>query len=197
MFITIEGGEGCGKSTLCKCLSEELKRSNREHIITREPGGIESSEQIRSIIMNYPLDRKSEVLLFAAARNEHLQNKILPALAANKIVICDRYIDSSLAYQGHAQGLGIEQVLKINEYVVANHFPDLTFWIDMEVEDALNRISDEREINRFDQMNLDFHYKVREGYQLLSKRYPQRYIKLDGNLTTEQLVSKVLKYIDA
>ncbi len=194
-FISLEGGEGCGKSTLCLRLNELLEEKGIEHIITREPGGIASSEDIRSIIMEHELDRKSEVLLFAAARNEHLQQKILPALEADKFVICDRYIDSSLAYQGYAQGLGIDNVLNINEYVVGNNFPHITFWLDMEVEDALARITNEREINRFDKKTTKFHEDVRAGYEQLMNRYPERFVKLDATLSTEELAAIVLEKI--
>lgn len=194
-FISLEGGEGCGKSTLCLRLNELLEEKGIEHIITREPGGIASSEDIRSIIMEHELDRKSEVLLFAAARNEHLQQKILPALEADKFVICDRYIDSSLAYQGYAQGLGIDNVLNINEYVVGNNFPNITFWLDMEVEDALARITNEREINRFDKKTTKFHEDVRAGYEQLMNRYPERFVKLDATLSTEELAAIVLEKI--
>ncbi len=192
-FISLEGGEGCGKSTLCLRLNELLEEKGIEHIITREPGGIASSEEMRSIIMNHELDRKSEVLLFAAARNEHLQQKILPALEAGKFVICDRYIDSSLAYQGYAQGLGIENVLNINEYVVGDNFPHITFWLDMDVEKALARITADREVNRFDQKKKQFHDDVRTGYGKLMEMYPERFVKLDANLSTEELANIVLE----
>lgn len=194
-FITIEGGEGCGKSTLCLHLNKLLEAKKIDHIITREPGGIPASEEIRGIIMNHEIERKSEVLLFAAARNEHLNQKILPALAQGKIVICDRYVDSSLAYQGYAQGLGIESVLNINKYVIGDNFPHITFWLDMEVEDALARITDEREVNRFDQKATKFHQDVRTGYGILMEMYPERYIKLDANKPVEQLAEEVLKVI--
>lgn len=194
-FISLEGGEGCGKSTLCLRLNELLEEKNIEHIITREPGGITSSEEIRSIIMNHELDRKSEVLLFAAARNEHLTQKIIPALEADKFVICDRYVDSSLAYQGYALGLGIENVLSINEYVIGDKFPDITFWLDMDVEEALARITNEREINRFDRKAKKFHEDVRAGYQKLMDMYPDRYVKLDANLPTEELAKIVMDTI--
>lgn len=194
-FITIEGGEGCGKSTLCLRLNELLEEKNIEHVITREPGGIASSEEMRAIIMNHELDRRSEVLLFAAARNEHLIQKILPALNAGKYVICDRYVDSSLAYQGYAQGLGIDNVLRINEYVIGNNFPKLTFWLDMEVEEALARITNDREINRFDQKATKFHEDVRAGYAKLEEMYPERFIRLDATKTVEQLAAEVLEYI--
>lgn len=192
-FVTIEGGEGCGKSTLCLRLNEMLNQANIDHIITREPGGIKPSEEMREIIFGNILDRKSEVLLFAAARNEHLIQKVLPALKDDKIVICDRYVDSSLAYQGHAQGLGIDQVLEINQYVIGDNFPHITFLLDMDVEEALARITNEREINHYDQKELKFHEDVRAGYQILMERYPQRYIKLDASKSIEELAQIVFE----
>lgn len=194
-FITIEGGEGCGKSTLCLHLNKLLEAKNIDHIITREPGGIPASEEIRAVIMNHEIARKSEVLLFAAARNEHLTQKILPALEQGKYVICDRYVDSSLAYQGYAQGLGIDNVLNINKYVIGDNFPHITFWLDMDVEEALSRITDVREINRFDQKATKFHEDVRKGYGVLMDMYPDRYIRLDATKPVEQLAEEVLKAI--
>ncbi len=194
-FISLEGGEGCGKSTLCLRINELLKERGIGHIITREPGGIKSSEEMRSIIMDNELDRKSEVLLFAAARNEHLKQKIIPALEADKFVICDRYIDSSLAYQGHAQGLGIDSVLSINEYVIGDNFPHITFWLDMDVDAALARINNDREVNRFDKKAKQFHQDVREGYDILMKMYPERYIKLDATKSVDELANIVLEKI--
>ncbi len=194
-FITIEGGEGCGKSTLCLRINELLNERNIDNIITREPGGISASEQIRAVIMDNEIDRKSEVLLFAAARNEHLRQKILPALSSNKYVICDRYVDSSLSYQGYAQNVGIDSVLQINEYVIGDNLPKYTFWLDMDVEDALARITTEREINRFDKKALDFHHQVREGYRVLSEMFPERYIKLDATLETDELANIVIDKI--
>lgn len=194
-FITIEGGEGCGKSTLCLRLNELLKEQKIDHIITREPGGIKASEEMRNVIFDNLLDRKSEVLLFAAARNEHLIQKILPALDQGKLVICDRYIDSSLAYQGYAQGLGIENVLNINEYVIGDNFPKLTFWLDMDVNAALSRITAEREINHFDRKAEKFHLDVRQGYQTLMNMYPDRIVKLDATKSIDELAEIVLTHI--
>lgn len=194
-FFTIEGGEGTGKSTLCVRINQLLTERGIDNIISREPGGIQASEEIRAVIMNHELIKKSEVLLFAAARLEHLENKILPALASDKIVICDRYIDSSLAYQGEAQGLGIDEVLTINKYAIGDNFPEKTFLLDMDVEQALNRITSEREINRFDKRELQFHQAVREGYHKLAQMYPKRFVVLDGNLPTNQLAEIVLEHI--
>lgn len=194
-FISLEGGEGCGKSTLCLRLNELLEEKNIDHIITREPGGIKASEEMRNVIFDNLLDRKSEVLLFAAARNEHLIHKILPALDAGKLVICDRYIDSSLAYQGHAQGLGIDSVLNINEYVIGDKFPDITFWLDMDVKQALARITNDREVNHFDQKAEQFHQDVRDGYGILMERYPERFIKLDATKSVDELAQIVLEKI--
>lgn len=194
-FFTIEGGEGTGKSTLCVRINQLLTERGIDNIISREPGGIQASEEIRAVIMNHELIKKSEVLLFAAARLEHLENKILPALASDKIVICDRYIDSSLAYQGQAQGLGIDEVLAINKYAIGDNFPEKTFLLDMDVEQALNRITSEREINRFDKRELQFHQAVREGYHKLAQMYPKRFVVLDGNLPTNQLAEIVLEHI--
>lgn len=191
LFITFEGGEGTGKTTVINNLYNYLIDLGYIVVKTREPGGSKISESIRSIILdvhNTEMDYKTEALLYAASRRQHLIEVVIPALNENKIVICDRYIDSSLAYQGYARGLGIEEVKKINEYAINGYWPDLTIYIDLDPSIGINRImSNHRVVDRLDAEKISFHELVREGYIKLSQMYPNRIKTIDGNVTIDAL----------
>jgi dTMP kinase len=192
MFITLEGPEGSGKTSAAKLIVSELEKRGYQVLFTREPGGTPIAEQIRNVILdkaNTHLDARAEALLYAASRRQHLVEKVLPALKEGKIVICDRYIDSSLAYQGGARGLGIEEVLNINLFATENKFPDLTLLFDIDPVLGLERIArnKNREVNRLDLEKLDFHNKVRETFLLLSKTYASRYIVIDASQNMEMV----------
>ena len=185
-FITIEGTDGGGKSTQIEKLVEYLKSMGREVVVTREPGGTSISEKLREILLdakNSEMTDITEALLYAASRRQHLVEKIWPALKEGKIVLCDRYLDSSLAYQGNARGLGYENILSINNFATENTFPDLTILFDIQPEIGLERISknSNREVNRLDLEKLDFHKKVREGFLELAKKYPERFYIVDAS----------------
>ena len=178
-LINLEGGEGSGKTTVLNLLADALENKGIPVIRTREPGGIEIAEQIRKVILdraNINMDPRTEALLYAAARRQHLVEKIIPALEMGKLVLCDRYIDSSLVYQGYARGLGMEEIYSINEFAIEDYMPDLTLYFDLDPEIGLSRIEKDnnREVNRLDVESIQFHYKVREGYQLLLNQYPNR-----------------------
>ena len=199
MFITFEGGEGSGKTSVIKAISKLLDQNNIPHITTREPGGSIVAEKIRNLLLdkeNTNLSGKTEALLFAASRVQHLDDVILPALKENKIVLCDRYLDSSLAYQGYARGLGIDAVLKANHFAL-EHLPNYTFYIDVNPELGLQRASNRGALNRLDLETLEFHKKVREGYLKLANIYPQRYIIINGDCNLETLIERTLKEIKA
>lgn len=186
MFITFEGPEGSGKSSVLDKICHQLEHDGFNVVKTREPGGTPISEQIRNIILdkaNTNLDPRTEALLYAASRRQHLVEKIWPALKEGKIVLCDRYLDSSLAYQGNARGLGYENILSINNFATENTFPDLTILFDIQPELGLERISknSNREVNRLDLEKLDFHKKVREGFLELAKKYPERFYIVDAS----------------
>lgn len=186
MFITFEGPEGSGKSSVLDKICHQLERDGFNVVKTREPGGTPISEQIRNIILdksNTNLEPRTEALLYAASRRQHLVEKIWPALKEGKIVLCDRYLDSSLAYQGNARGLGYENILSINNFATENTFPDLTILFDIQPELGLERISknSNREVNRLDLEKLDFHKKVREGFLELAKKYPERFYIVDAS----------------
>ena len=192
LFITLEGPEGSGKTSVISVVKDQLEKLNYQVILTREPGGTPISEQIRNVILdkeNTAMDYRTEALLYAASRRQHLVEKIWPSLKEGKIVFCDRYLDSSLAYQGYARGLGFDEILKVNEYATEGTYPDLTFLFDIEPELGLERINknSNREVNRLDVEKLSFHHKVRNGYLELSKKFKDRYIVVDASLPIDQV----------
>ncbi len=202
LFITFEGGEGCGKSTVLAKINSMLQEDGYQTLLSREPGGTEISEQIRNVILdkrNTAMDPRTEALLYAASRRQHLVEKIWPALKEGKIVLCDRYLDSSLAYQGGARGLGIEEIAKVNEYATEGTFPDLTLFFDLDPETGLSRIAANsgREVNRLDLEKMAFHQKVRESFQILAKRYSNRYVVIDASKPLEEVIQDVYKAIKA
>lgn len=185
-FITVEGPEGAGKSTVLAVLAKRLEEDGVPVVITREPGGIKIAEQIREVILhteNTEMDERTEALLYAAARRQHLIEKVLPALREGKVVLCDRFIDSSLAYQGKARGIGMDAIEEINAFAIEDHMPDLTLYFDIEPEEGLNRINQHkgREVNRLDLESVGFHHKVREGYLELVNKYPNRIQVVDAS----------------
>jgi len=199
-FITIEGPEGAGKTTVMKDVVETLQSEGYDLISTREPGGIRISERIREVILDNDLiemDGRTEALLYAAARRQHLVEKIVPALSEGKIVLCDRFVDASLAYQGYARGLGIDEVLSINEFAIGKLMPNLTLLFDLDPKIGLSRIAkhDNREMNRLDVESLEFHEAVREGYQQVIKRYPNRIHVIDASRTQEEVTKEVLNVL--
>lgn len=201
-FITIEGGEGSGKTTLIDSLRETLEQQGMSVLVSREPGGVEIAEKIRALILDRQhthMDARTEALLYAAARRQHLVEKVLPALSAGRVVICDRFIDSSLAYQGHARGIGMDEVLAINEFAIADRMPDLTVLLDLPPEQGLARIHKHqgREINRLDMESLSFHEQVREGYLQLAKRFPERIRLIDARQPTQVVFDQVLKLVQS
>lgn len=196
-FITLEGPEGSGKTTVAKMLLDALRKQGFSVFATREPGGTDIAEQIRHIILdprNTAMDARAEALLYAASRRQHMVEKILPALARGENVLCDRFIDSSLAYQGHGRGLGIDEVLQLNLFAIEGHLPDVTIFFDVSPEVGLQRIDAHkgREVNRLDLERLDFHHTVREGYMEVIRRYPHRFIVVDANQPLEHVFHDAL-----
>ena len=200
MFITLEGPEGSGKTTAVQKAVEELTKLGYEVVRTREPGGTEIAEQIRNVILdkrNTSMDPRTEALLYAASRRQHLVEKVWPALKEGKVVICDRYLDSSLAYQGGARGLGIDNILNVNLFATENTWPDLTLLFDIEPSLGLARISKnaDREVNRLDLEKLDFHNKVRNTFLELAKRFPERYVIIDASKSIDEVAKATLDAI--
>lgn len=199
-FIVFEGGEGSGKSTMIEKTYEWLINNNINCIKTREPGGIKISEKIREVILdndNIEMDSRTEALLYAAARRQHLVEKVIPALNDGVVVLCDRFIDSSLAYQGHARGIGIDEIMKINEFAIDGYMPDLSIFFDIEPKLGLERIlmDNNREVNRLDKEKMEFHTLVREGYNLVYDMNKDRIVKIDASKSIDDVFNNVKEII--
>ena len=193
MFITIEGTEGSGKTTVAKELAKLLRENGHDVVHTREPGGTPISESIRNVILDRShtaMDGRTEALLYAASRRQHLVEKIWPALKEGKVVLCDRFLDSSLAYQGYARGLGYDEVLNINLFATENTYPDLTLFFVIKPEDGLQRIAKNknREVNRLDLEKLPFHQKVYDAFMELTKKFPERFVIIDASKTLPEVI---------
>ena len=194
-FITFEGPEGAGKTSVIQAIQQKLNEHDNI-IFTREPGGIEIAEKIREIILNpahTAMHERTEALLYAAARAQHFYEKVEPALKEGKIVLCDRFIDSSLAYQGHARGLGMDDVLSINQFAIGTRLPDLTIFFDVTPEVGLARINANRqdEINRLDKENKAFHDTVYEGYQKVIAKHQDRFKIVDASKPLDEVIDEV------
>lgn len=201
LFIVFEGGEGTGKTTAIESIYDWIQEKDLKCIKTREPGGIKISEEIRQVILdkdNTKMDGRTEALLYAAARRQHLVEKVIPALNEGYVVLCDRFIDSSLAYQGFARGLGIDEVMSINKFAIGEYMPDLSILFDLEPKIGLERISTsgEREINRLDLEKIDFHEKVREGYNKVYKENRDRIVKINAAQSKEDVLKEIKKILE-
>lgn len=194
LFIALEGGEATGKTTTSKVLKEKLEADGYEVMITREPGGIPSAEAIRNNIMDYHVDAKTELLLYLAARREHLVSKVIPAIESGKIVITDRFYLSSLVYQGYARGLGMETVRELNQFV-CDIYPDLNIVIDIPVHVSMARKQNVEDINRLDLEGEAFHQKVEEGYKMLCKAEKDPIVVIDGTQTIENMIEEIYQVI--
>ena len=197
-FITFEGCDGCGKSTQLKMLSEYLTENSVAHVFTREPGGGKISEAIREILLNgknTEMTDECEALLYAAARMQHLADRVEPALAKGKLVVCDRYVDSSLAYQAYARGLGVDFIGRINAKALEKYPPDVTVFIDLTPEDAFKRKHGADENDRLEQAGMAFHKRVYDGYKALEKAYPERIVAVDGKQTPQEIFAQVLRIL--
>lgn len=184
MFITLEGPEGSGKTTQIPELAEFLHQAGHDVLTTREPGGTPISDQIRAILLdneNTAMHPRTEILLFQASRAQHVEQVIRPHLQKGGIVLCDRYADSTLAYQGYGYGLKIEDLRTIIEFATGGLTPDLTLLLDVEPETGLLRRNQGGDVNRLDAYDLPFHRRVREGYHRLAQADPNRWVTVDAN----------------
>lgn len=198
-FITIEGTDGSGKSTQIELLMRYLQDKGLDVVFTREPGGTGISEKIREIILdinNKKMTGTTEALLYAAARSQHVEEKIIPAVNSGKIVICDRFVDSSIAYQGAARGLGADMIMDINSFALHGIMPDLTLFFDLSPEKGILRKKNERELDRLEAEKLEFHNKVYEGYKSLCGKYPERIQPINADQRVEDVFDNVRKAID-
>ena len=195
-FVTFEGGDGSGKTTVMERVQEILSEWNIPVTSTREPGGVPISEQIRAVILdtdNTAMDVRTEVLLFAASRRQHMVERILPALEAGFMVLSDRFVDSSLVYQGIAGNAGVEEVARINDYAIEGIWPDVTYFLDSRPERCLARIrgNTSHEDNRLDRETMDYHNRVYDGFVKLLELYPQRIVSIDGDRTVEEEAQEI------
>ncbi|QTJ40915.1 dTMP kinase [Dolosigranulum pigrum] len=203
LFITVEGPDGAGKSTLIQGLKERLEaRTAREVILTREPGGSPLAEVIREVLLDNQygeMDGRTEALLMAASRRQHIVDTILPALEAGKIVLSDRYVDSSLAYQGAGRELGIEAVRTINAFAIEDVVPTVTILLDVDAQTGLARIHDKqsgRVVDRLEQEDISFHNRVRSGYQTLREAEPDRFIYVDATCEPATVLEESWKLLN-
>ncbi len=200
MFITLEGGEGSGKSTAIKIIVPRLEKLGYKVVLTREPGGTPISEEIRNVILdkkNTAMDPMTEALLYAASRRQHIVEKIKPALQKGEIVISDRFLDSSLAYQGGARGLGIERVYELNQYATDGLLPDLTIFFELKPQEGLKRIeaNASREVNRLDVEKMSFHEIVYNSFEALCAKFPGRIVRIDASKKAEEVADEAYEEI--
>ncbi|MBI0106695.1 dTMP kinase [Lactobacillus sp. W8089] len=201
IFISLEGPDGSGKSTAAKKIVPQLQQlSTQEVVLTREPGGSAIAEQLRDIILdvhNSAMDARTEALLYAAQRRQHIVDVILPALQANKIVLSDRYIDSSVAYQGAGRQLGMQEIWQLNLFATQKLLPQLTLYFDIPPAVGLKRIQQKRAqaADRLEKEQLDFHQRVTAAYQQLITQDADRIVKIDAQQTPDQVVADCLAII--
>ncbi|CAM4126248.1 thymidylate kinase [Streptococcus penaeicida] len=200
-LITFEGPDGAGKTTVLEAIIPLLEKTVHQDIMTtREPGGVAIAESIREVILdvnNTAMDAKTELLLYIAARRQHLMEKVLPALEAGKIVLVDRFIDSSVAYQGSGRGLEKKDIQWLNDFATDGLKPDLTLYFDVTAEVGLARIAQnkDREVNRLDLEKVDMHYQVRNGYLQLAKENPERIVTIDASKPLDQVIAQAIAII--
>ena len=198
-FITIEGNDGSGKSTVIEGLKRIFSERKIDVVFTREPGGSMIAEKIRQIILdpeNTQMDDKTEALLYAASRRQHLMETVIPALEDDKMVICDRFIDSSLAYQGHARNIGIDEVYNMNMFATSGILPDLTLYILVSPEVGLARKTHQKELDRLELEANSFHETVYQGYLKIAKMFPDRVVLINGEASREEVLKQTLEVID-
>lgn len=198
-FITFEGGEGCGKTTLINNLSNYLNEKGIEHILTREPGGLPLCEEIRKILKyfkNGEIDSRTELLLFSASRATLTSQVIKPALEQNKVVLCDRYFDSTRIYQGYCSGISDEDIMKITDYAVQGLRPTLTFFLNIDPIVAFKRKNGPDSGDRFENLSLNFHQQVREGFLKLAEKESERFKVIDASKPALEVFEDVKKILE-
>ena len=195
LFITFEGPDGCGKTTQMKLLAEYLEKKGEEVVLTREPGGKGLGEKVREILLNYDgeVSDRCESFLFLADRAQNIDIIVNPAVKAGKIVLCDRHIDSTVAYQGYGRGLDIERINMLNNLATNGKKPDLTFVFDVDVETSMKRVGKEKD--RMESAGIDFHNRVRQGYLELAKQEPNRIKVIDATKSIEEIHDEVIKIL--
>lgn len=196
LFITFEGPDGCGKTTQMKLLAEYFTKNGKEVVLTREPGGKGLGEKVREILLNYDgeVSDRCESFLFLADRAQNIDIIVNPAVKAGKIVLCDRHIDSTVAYQGYGRGLDIERINMLNNLATNGKKPDLTFVFDVDVETSMKRVGKEKD--RMESAGIDFHNRVRQGYLELAKQEPNRIKIIDATKSIEEIHDEVINILN-
>lgn len=195
LFITFEGPDGCGKTTQMKLLAEYFEKKGKEVVLTREPGGKGLGEKVREILLNYDgeVSDRCESFLFLADRAQNIDIIVNPAVKEGKIVLCDRHIDSTVAYQGYGRGLNIDRINMLNNLATNGKKPDLTFVFDVDVETSMKRVGKEKD--RMESAGIDFHNRVRKGYLELAKQEPKRIKVLDATKSIEEIHKDVINIL--
>ena len=201
LFVTFEGIEGSGKSFQCRKLYKNLKKRNISVFLTREPGGTKSAEKIRRVILDdyfhhdskEKFNKNTDTLLYLAARNEHIENKIKPAISKKKIVICDRFVDSTLAYQVYGKGVNKKLVNSVHKYILGNIKPDLTFILKVKISKALQRLKNRKRKNRYDKFSKNFYIKVQNAFLKIARKNQKRYFVLDNSKDSNVIEKIILK----
>ncbi|MCD5423336.1 dTMP kinase [Limosilactobacillus fermentum] len=202
-FISFEGPDGAGKTSVLTAIRTGLVNQLGDQVVyTREPGGNPIAEQVRAVLLdkqNGAMDDWTEALLYAASRRQHVVETLKPALEAGKLILCDRYLDSSIAYQGGGRELGIDQIWELNQYAIDGLLPDLTIFLDLPVETGLARIEKGRAetINRLDEQTTNFHRRVRQAYLTLAERFPKRIVKVNADQELARVIEDVQSAIHA
>ncbi len=200
LFIALEGPDGSGKSTIAKLLGDYLDKKNIAYISTREPGGTEIGEKIRNLILDKEhtdMSDRTEALLYAASRSQHLDEKILPALKEGKLVLCDRFVLSSLAYQGRGRELGIENVKQINDFAIGDVYPDLILFFYIDPSITLKRKTENIGVDRLELEGDKFHQNVYKGYMEVLDMYPKNIKKIDATKSIEDVLAQSIKEIES
>lgn len=198
-FIVVEGPDGSGKTTVCNLLATKLKEEGKQIVHTREPGGIDIAEQIRNVILdpkNEAMDGKTEALLYAASRRQHLVERVIPSIEEGKIVLCERFVYSSLVYQGYARGLGIDEVFAINKFAIGDMMPDLVIYLDVDEKVGLSRVDSRGNKDRLDGESSQFHKRVVEGYKLIKERFKDFKI-VDASRDVDTVLKECLDIINS
>jgi len=199
LFITFEGTDGSGKTTQIRLVEEYIKKTGREVVLSREPGGTRVSELIRDLILspeNTEIVPLTETILYAASRAQHIAQVIKPAIEAGKVVICDRFVDSSYAYQGGGRGVDLKIIADINRLAIEGMIPDITFFLDIEPDIAIERRINATGADRIEQENIDFHRRVYSGYKKMASLYPDRIKTIDANRTIQEISSEINEYLN-
>lgn len=197
LFITFEGPDGAGKTTQIENIDRYFKEKGKSVVISREPGGTRISEKLRELVLdkeNVEMNDTTEMLIYAAARAQHVAEKIKPALERGEMVICDRFVDSSIAYQGFGRSLG-DQVEEVNEYAIMGCKPDITFFMDIDPAIGRSRIGKDVQ-DRLEREKMDFHYKVYEGYQTICRNHPERVIRIDADRPIDVIRDEIYAHLD-